>query len=206
MKLAQEFQVAATPDEIWAFFAEPEQVARCLPGVEDVTVIDDDNVDVRVTQSVGPMSATFDARVRVTERIENQQIRFTATGRSVRGAVGNVRAENLVRLAGANGQTTVTVDGDVALAGTLGSVGQKVVAGQAGRITEEFARNLQAVLSGEPITPPSGLRPARRALPLTQGAGPRRVRDPLLLVTACSTLVSALTTIAIYRRLKRVVA
>ena len=42
----------------------------------------------------------------------------------------------------------MTVEGDVVLAGALGSVGQKVVAKQASKVTAEFAENLQLALSG----------------------------------------------------------
>ncbi len=41
------------------------------------------------------------------------------------------------------------VEGDLVLAGALGSVGQKVVARQAGKVTAEFAANLQRALGGE---------------------------------------------------------
>ena len=38
------------------------------------------------------MTATFEAKVTVLERVEHELIRFQATGKSVRGAIGNVRA------------------------------------------------------------------------------------------------------------------
>jgi carbon monoxide dehydrogenase subunit G len=163
VKLHQEFNVAQQPEALWTFFEQPEAVARCMPGVESVTVLDVDNVQVRATQSIGPMNATFDARVTVLERIPNVPIRFRATGRSVRGAVGNVRAENSVRLRLDGAGTTVVVDGDIILAGALGAVGQKVVAKQAGKVTAQFAENLQRALSGE--APPSAIVPTPRRAP-----------------------------------------
>lgn len=150
MKLHEEFQVDQPPEAIWKFFEQPELVSACIPGIENVRVIDDDNVSVRATQSIGPMSATFDAKVTVLERVPNELIRFQAVGKSVRGAIGNVRATNAVRLVASGGATIVIVDGDVALAGALGSVGQKVVAKQAGKVTSQFAHNLERSLNGEP--------------------------------------------------------
>jgi hypothetical protein len=135
---------------VWTFFEQPQRVAECMPGVDDVRVIDDDNVDVRATQSIGPMSATFEARVEVLDRIANELIRFQATGKSVKGAAGHIRTTNEVRLTETDGTTTVTIDGDVILAGPLGSVGQKIVAKQAGKVTAQFAENLQSALRGEP--------------------------------------------------------
>jgi uncharacterized protein len=159
MKMQQEFTVAEPVAAVWKFFDEPEAVAGCMPGVEQVTVLDEDNVQVRTTQSLGPMTATFDAKVTVLERVTDELIRFRATGKSVRGAVGNLRTENTVRLRAVADGTSVVVDGDLVLAGALGSVGQKVVSRQAAKVTAEFAANLQRALNGEspaPAGPPAG--------------------------------------------------
>ena len=161
MKLHQEFVVAEPVETVWKFFDKPEAVADCMPGVEQVTVLDPDNVQVRATQSIGPMTATFDAKVTVLERVTEELIRFRASGRSVRGAIGNVRTENTVTLRPCPEGTNVAVDGDVVLAGALGSVGQKVVARQADKVTAEFAGNLRRALNGEPPVPAVGRAKAR---------------------------------------------
>jgi carbon monoxide dehydrogenase subunit G len=116
MKLHEEFEVAEPLAAVWRFFEQPEAVAQCVPGVEQLTVVTPDDIDVRLTQSVGPMTATFAASVKIVERVPEKLIGFTATGKSVRGAMGNVR--------------------------------QKVVAKQAGKVTGQFARNLEAALGG----------------------------------------------------------
>jgi carbon monoxide dehydrogenase subunit G len=159
MKLHEEFVVAEAVGTVWRFFEQPESVAGCVPGVEQVNVLDDESVQVRATQSVGPMTATFDAKVTVLDRVPEELIRFRAAGRSVRGAIGNVRAESTVELRGIREGTSVAVDSNVVLAGALGSVGQKVIARQASKVTAEFAANLQRALSGEaPARPPVSLR------------------------------------------------
>jgi uncharacterized protein len=173
MKLHEEFEVAELAGTVWKFFEEPESVARCMPGVERVTVLDEDNVQVRATQSVGPMSATFDARVTVLERVTGELIRFRATGQSVRGAIGNVRTENTVRLRSSDGGTTVAVDGEMVLAGALGSVGQKVIAKQASKVTAQFAANLQRALAGEPPVLDGGAGRAGAARTVGVPAAPR---------------------------------
>lgn len=148
MKLHEEFEVAQQVAEVWAFLDRPEAVAGCMPGVEQLSVLTPDDIDVRISQSIGPMSATFAASVRITDRERERRMAFTAVGKSVRGAAGNVRAEVVVGLRPGTTGTVVDVEGDVALAGALGSVGQKVVAKQAGKVTAQFARNLEAALGG----------------------------------------------------------
>ena len=163
MKLTEEFVVSGGVEEVWRFFEQPEAVAACMPGVEHVRVLDEDHVQVLATQSIGPMTATFEADVSVLERVTNDLIRFRATGRSVRGAVGSLRADNAVRLAASPDGTAVSVEGDIVLAGALGRVGQKVVARQARKVTAEFAGNLQRALNGEPVRVLGGDAAAGRA-------------------------------------------
>jgi uncharacterized protein len=171
MKLHEEFLVDEQVGAVWKFFEQPEQVASCVPGVEQVDVVDDDNVQVRVMQSVGPLTATFDAKVTVLERVPEEMIRFRAAGRSISGAIGNVRTENTVVLRNLPAGTGVSIDGDMVLAGALGSVGQKVIAKQASKVTAEFAANLQRALRGEAPVLPGVSEQASRAARGTQIAG-----------------------------------
>lgn len=149
MKVQEQFVVPRPASTVWEFFEQVDRVARCVPGVENVTVVDDENSRVRVTQAVGPMTATFDMKMRITAREPGRSMEFTGIGRSVRGAAGNVRSTNRVQLEEVDdGRTRVLLESDVALGGMLGSVGQKVVAKQAASVTESFARTLEQELSG----------------------------------------------------------
>jgi hypothetical protein len=176
VKVTEEFVIAESQQTLWEFFEQLDQVAGCVPGVEAVTVIDADNSRVRVTQSLGPMTATFDVKMRITDRDPGRSMQFTAVGRSVKGAAGNVRATHVVRLEqSGEGSTRVQLEGDVALGGMLGSVGQKVVAKQAAAVTQSFAQALQERLSGGPSGAPTAAVDAEAAA-LDQAPG--AVADP----------------------------
>jgi uncharacterized protein len=152
MKVRETFEIAEGRERVWEFLSQPEQVAACVPGIETVEAIDDDNLRVELTQNVGPMIATFALKMSITERIDNEAITFTAVGRVVRGAAGSVRSTNRVHLQPAgDGLTRVEVDADIAMGGMLGSVGQKVIAKQAEAVTKDFAGTMERVLRGEPL-------------------------------------------------------
>jgi carbon monoxide dehydrogenase subunit G len=205
MKLHEEFSVTEERSAVWTFFEQSKAVAACLPGVESVTVSDVDNVRVVATQNIGPMSATFDVHVKVIERVPNEMIRFEAVGRSIRGAIGNLRTSNCVRLESDGTGTRVIVDGDVVLAGALGSVGQKVVAKQANKATAQFAVNLRSALLGEPLPTSSsrGRRPtvdgdsANTAVRSDATAAPA---DPWSRVAAVSNVIIAVVGVAVLIR------
>lgn len=191
MKYEQAFVVAQDVATVWNFFEQFEQVAQCMPGMQKVEIADADNVTVTLTQRLGPMAATFEAKVQITERVARARIAFASTGKAVRGAIGNFRSTNQVSLAAEGAQTRVTVVGDVALGGALGSVGQKVIAKQAEKVTTEFSKNLERVLSGDATAPAQaadaspgkpGREPVREAAPVatvSAGAMPSALRrDP----------------------------
>lgn len=173
MRFVQEFQVEDDVKVLWKVFEQPEVVAECMPGVESIQVIDPDTFIVVITQKVGPISATFDARVVVTERVENHRISFSATGKAVRGAIGNFRAESVVTLHPRDGASLVRVESEAALAGVLGSIGQKIISKQAEKITEQFAANLQARLNGT-ATPSA----APQTRPVSAQYAPTRAGTP----------------------------
>jgi uncharacterized protein len=213
MKLHEEFLIAEQVGTVWKFFEQPERVANCMPGVEHVEVLDRDNVNVRVMQAVGPLTATFEARVSVLERVPEEMIRFRAGGRSIRGAIGNVRTENTVVLRDLPDGTSVSIDGEMVLAGALGSVGQKVIARQASKVTSEFAANLQRALRGEaPVLAGAAVRagPEPDGIPVTGVPArsawrwptptPERWSQAAAAMSAVSALLSAIVLVRQRRR------
>lgn len=193
MKYEQSFEVAQNIATVWKFFSQFDRVARCMPGLQKADVIDADSLDVVLAQRVGPMTATFQARVQITQRVEQQSMDFTSIGKAIRGAIGNFRSTNNVTLTsvGEGRATEVTVTGEVALGGALGSLGQKVVAKQAEKMTAEFAKQLERVLSegddkkdaaaadtpstNSSASPAPSAQPGSQPAGTAQGASPRRV-------------------------------
>jgi carbon monoxide dehydrogenase subunit G len=162
VKVEQSFEIAEPRERLWEFFEQVDEVAKCVPGVESVEVIDADNSKVRVTQSVGPMTATFDLKMRITEREPNERMQFTAIGRAVKGAAGNLRSSNTVTLQSTEAGTRVNLVADLAMGGVLGSVGQKVIAKQATAVTRDFMSSLERAVNGEAVGPaPADAPPAK---------------------------------------------
>ena len=149
MKVEESFTVERPRDQVWAFIQQIERVADCIPGLDRISMTDDDTYDVQITQSLGVFKVTFDAKMRITSRQEGRELSFTATGQSIRGAAGNLRSMTVVRLEDnthSPGTTNVIVEADVVLGGMLGAVGQKLIAKQATKIAKQFAKNLESDL------------------------------------------------------------
>lgn len=170
MKFHQEFRIPERINTVWLFFEQPLSVAKCIPGFESAEGLHGDSLAVRATQKLGPMSATFEAKVRITEKVHEERIEFNSTGKAVRGAVGNFRSRNTVVLKPVGEETDVMVEGEVVLAGVLGTIGHAVITKQAKKVTAEFAHNLEQALSGKgthvpdsgPVSPPVGRLPGEQ--------------------------------------------
>lgn len=155
MKVVQEFTVAHDPATVWAFLDQPRKVAECVPGVESVEEVAPDQFRVEVTQKVGPISATFRAKVTIAERVEGRSLKLVSTGQVARGAAGSFRSDVLVSLLPEGEGTRVSVEGDLALAGMLGSIGQSVVERQTAALARTFATNLSDRLAGTAAPAPA---------------------------------------------------
>jgi carbon monoxide dehydrogenase subunit G len=138
MQFSGTVQIAAPRDRVWAFLMDPHQVGGCGPGVESIEVLDGDHFKARAKVGVGFISARFAVDVTVAERDEPERAVLKAHGQAPGSAVD---ATADMRLAGApEGPTTMDWSADVHIAGTLASVGARMVEGTANKmIGQTFA-------------------------------------------------------------------
>ena len=147
MQIQETFTVDASPATVWKFFEDVARVARCVPGVESIDVLGPDRYKVLATQKVGFISATFEMATQIESRDPLRSLSLASVGKSVRGAVGNLRSKDRVDFEPTpEGGTRVTLTSEVAVGGMLGALGHKVIASKSREITEKFARALQAEL------------------------------------------------------------
>jgi carbon monoxide dehydrogenase subunit G len=147
MQVREVFEVGAGPDVVWKFFEQIERVARCVPGVKSVDVLAPDRYKVVAAQKVGFISATFELTTEVAGWEPGVFMEFTSVGKSIAGAVGNLRTRDRVDFAPTDGGgTRVTLTSEVAVGGMLGALGHKAIAVKSREMTEQFAAALRAEL------------------------------------------------------------
>jgi carbon monoxide dehydrogenase subunit G len=159
MRIQEEFTVPASPATVWAFFDDVPRVVRCVPGVQEVETLAPDRYRVVVTQKVGFISATFEVKTQLELKEPPRALEFASVGKTIRGALGNLRSRDRVDVAEEpGGGTRVRLTSEVALGGMLGSVGAKVMASVSREVTQQFARALrEQIATASPGTPaPSG--------------------------------------------------
>jgi len=125
-------QIAAPRARVWTFLMDPNAVGSCGPGVESIDVVDADHFKAKAKVGVGFISARFVVDMTVAERNEPELAVLKAHGQAPGSAVD---ATADMRLSGpAEGPTTMDWSADVAIAGTLASVGSRLIEGTANKM------------------------------------------------------------------------
>ena len=141
--------IPVSRNDLWSLLMDMEQVARCLPGVEDVKTIDPDNYLGTLKLRVGPIGLKLEGKVNVIERNQDAwQAAMRAEGneKGVGGAVKATIAMKLDEVAPAQTELTVTTDAQVM--GKLGEFGQPVMRKKADSMMQDFSRNIANLAAG----------------------------------------------------------
>jgi carbon monoxide dehydrogenase subunit G len=125
-------EIAAPRDRVWAFLVDPDQVGSCGPGVESIEVVDDTHFRARAKVGIGFISARFVVEMTFATLTPPDRAEIKAHGQAPGSAV-DATAE--MRLSGAaEGPTTMDWNADVTIAGTLASVGARLIEGTANKM------------------------------------------------------------------------
>ena len=148
----QSFEVAFPVDEVWEFFGKTREVARCLPGAEVTDMPGPDQVEGLFRMKVGPISAHFSGAALIERKDASHQGRIVGAGQDSRSA-SRTRGQVLYTLAPIRDGAATRVDLSVGytLTGMLAQFGRSgLVRDISNRLVADFARNLEARLSGAP--------------------------------------------------------
>ena len=143
MILDQKVIVPAPPERVWDFVMDVPQVAQCVPGVESVDQLADDEYVGALKVRVGPIGVRLEGKVTVVERnVEERraQMNVEAVDKRIKGAVNAKSTMQLQPLE--DGTTELTVHTDAAILGKLGEFGQAIMRRKADQIMKEFAQNM----------------------------------------------------------------
>jgi carbon-monoxide dehydrogenase small subunit len=151
VELSEVFRVPYSRAQVWTFFGDLEQVARCMPGARLTKPAQDGRAEGVMKVKLGPIVSVFSGAVEV----ERDSPRFSGI---VRGAGrdsksgSNARAAIMFQLSALEeASTQVDISVKFLLTGALAQFGRAgLVKDVADHLTQVFATNLKASLSGKP--------------------------------------------------------
>jgi carbon monoxide dehydrogenase subunit G len=139
-------EIAAPRDKVWAFVTDPTQVGQCGPGVETIEVVDPSHFKATAKVGIGFISARFNVDMEFAETQPPDRAVIKAHGQAPGSAVD---ATAQMRLSdGADGGTRMDWDAEVNIAGTLASVGARLIEGTANKMIGQTFDCMRSKLEG----------------------------------------------------------
>lgn len=148
MDLLNSFVVPADIETAWKTLLDVEAIAPCMPGAK-LDTVDGDNFTGTVKVKLGPVSMTYGGKAHFVEKDEaTHKAVIQGTGKETRGS-GTASALVTTQLISEGPNSTrVEVTTDLTVTGKPAQFGRGVMQDVAGRIIDQFAANLEAVIAG----------------------------------------------------------
>jgi carbon monoxide dehydrogenase subunit G len=148
MKLHYEGRVdiAATPDEVFAFMASPEKVAACLPDVISTEIADATHFTSVVRVGVGLVKGKFTFDVALDPKPELKTVEVTIHG----GGLGSMVDQTAHAVITQQGVSLTTLDwaSDAVISGPVATLGGHMLDSQAKRIISHVFARVGETLNG----------------------------------------------------------
>ncbi len=165
MEIRQSFQVAASPDTVWAFMLNPENVVACMPGATLTEVVDATRFRGTVKVRVGAVTAQYQGTITYLESNRNTgTVRMLAEGNERGG--GTVRGTIVTTLVPTAGgaATDVECQANVDLTGRIVQVGRGMIEGVSAQIIRMYVDNVRGLLE-RPVATAAGTAAPEAAQP-----------------------------------------
>jgi carbon monoxide dehydrogenase subunit G len=165
MKMSGTYRIEAPRDKVWAGLNDAEILKQSIPGCQSLEKQSDTELAATVKAKVGPVSATFNGQVTLSDIKAPESYRIEGQGKG--GAAGFAKGGANVRLEEDGGVTVLHYEADAQVGGKLAQIGSRLVQGTAKKYADEFFGNFanaMGVAGGEAVeaekVEPAAERPA----------------------------------------------
>lgn len=135
------FDISVPVDRAWAFLSDMRKVGSCVPGVEDIQVVDDRRAKWTLKIKIGPLSQHIKVDTETLEQVAPSRARF-------RGVADNMEMLGTIELAPAGEATRVTYTMVATAKGPLARIIDNMMKSRLKQQSDEFAANVKKALEG----------------------------------------------------------
>ncbi len=144
MKLADQREIHAPREAVWAGITDPDTLRRCISGCQEMTGSVEDGFEAVVVQKVGPVKATFRGHVALDDVVEGESATLRGEGKG--GPAGFAKGEARVVLTEIAVGTRLDYEVEAKVGGKLAQLGGRVIDGVAGRLADGFFDRFKEVV------------------------------------------------------------
>jgi carbon monoxide dehydrogenase subunit G len=148
MTFTQSCTITASREVVWDFLMDVQNIAQCLPGVEDVRQVDPETYDGTLRIKMGPIALALQGTICVeaTDRAQwHGAMRAEAKDRKLGGGVRARLGMDLLEKGSSETEMRVTLEAHVL--GKIGEFGQPVMRKRADAMLQDFARQVSERLA-----------------------------------------------------------
>ena len=136
MDLNGRYVIPAAPETVWAGLNDPDTLKACIPGCQKIEKTDPTNFIATATLKIGPVKATFQGKVGLSDLDPPHRCRLTGEGQG--GVAGFAKGDAVVVLTPEGDGTVLTYTAKASVGGKLAQVGQRLIDGAAKQIADDF--------------------------------------------------------------------
>ncbi len=146
LEIAENFEVGAPIDAVWAFLNDPQNVVACMPGASLNRIVDESQFVGSVKLKIGAVSAQYQGTITYVERDHSTHtVKMLAAGNERGG--GTVSGTILTRLEALTpGSTRIACQSSVDLTGKIVQVGRGMIEGVSAQIIKKYVGNVRSLL------------------------------------------------------------
>lgn len=160
MEMKGEYRIPAPRERVWGMLNDPDVLRECIPGCQSLDKAGDDRFAAKVTTKIGPVKATFNGEVALTNIKAPES--YTISGEGKGGPAGFARGGADVHLAEDGSDTILTYEANAKVGGKLAQLGSRLIDSTAKKLADQFFDCFAAKASGiEAPTEALGEEPAR---------------------------------------------
>ena len=149
MKLEGRQKIAVPREAVYAALNDPEVLEQCIPGCKELTRHSDTEFEAVVGLKIGPVKATFNSTVTLTNL--NPPESYTLTGQGKGGAAGFANGGADVRLVEDGDATVLEYTFEANVGGKLAQIGSRLVESTMRKLAANFFDKFTEVVEAQDV-------------------------------------------------------
>jgi carbon monoxide dehydrogenase subunit G len=149
--IEKEFQLEQTIEKVWEYLSDPTKIVECVPGAAITEKIDDKNYKGQVTTSFGPVKASYNGEITITE-LDKNGYKMILVGKGIdskgKGSADMTMTGTLVQQ---GGTTSVKFIMDISIVGMLAQFGARLIKDVSDQMLGQFVNNFRDKLEGKEV-------------------------------------------------------
>ena len=151
MEMTGEYKISASRQHVWEALNDPEILATCIPGCQELNKESDTELSATVKSKVGPVSATFKGKVTLSDI--DAPNGYKISGEGTGGVAGFAKGGAEVKLAEDGDGTLLTYVATGQVGGKLAQIGSRLIDSTAKKMANEFFGKFAEVVGSTDAAP-----------------------------------------------------